>query len=321
MSNEAKKTYTAEEMADLRAKVKVIQDGGTKLSQIATEVGIPYGTFTSWNGGTYAGDNDRIASAAEKWLNSREERARTVAILPASPGFQMTPTAEKILALLNFCHHAPDLGVLAGGAGIGKTTAIEEYQRRAPNVFVITAEPVSRSAHAVLQDLAEVIGVVERSTTRLSRAIQNRLRNTNALVIVDEAQHLPTGTLDQLRSLHDRAGCGLVLSGNQTVYSRLAGGNGKPEFAQLFSRVGMKINQDRPTDEDVAVLSKAWGVEGAEEVQLLRVISKKPGALRGVTKTIRLASLVAAGNDQEVGLKHIKAAWNQRGAESLDANA
>jgi len=321
MSIEAKKNWSPEEMAELRAKVKAIQEGGVKLTQIAAEVGIPYGTFTSWNGGTYAGDNDKIATAVEKWLMSREDRARTAAILPTSPGFQRTPTAEKILALLNFCHHAPDLGVLAGGAGIGKTTAIEEYQRRASNVFIVTAEPVSRSAHAVLQDLAEVIGVVEKSTTRLSRAIQNRLRNTNALIIVDEAQHLPTGTLDQLRSLHDRAGCGLVLSGNQTVYSRLAGGNGKPEFAQLFSRVGMRINQDRPTDEDVAVLSKAWGVEGPDEVQLLRAISKKPGALRGVAKTIRLASVVAAGRDEHVSVNHIKAAWNQRGAESLDANA
>ncbi|NIX75415.1 AAA family ATPase [Microvirga terricola] len=322
MNNETKKSWAVEDMDNLRSQVRSISEKeGLKLSVIAPETGIPYGTFTSWLNGTYAGDNDRIATAVEKWLQARNERAQTSAILPTEPGFQTTPTAEKILALLSFCHHAPDFGVISGGAGIGKTTTIESYRQRAPNVFVVTAEPVAKSSHALLMDLAEAIGVVERSPVRLSRAIQNRLKTMKALLVVDEAQHLPTATLEQLRTIHDLAKCGLVLSGNQTVYSRLAGGAAKAEFAQLFSRVGMKMSQDRPLDEDVVSLARAWGVTSENEINLLRVIGRKPGALRGVAKTIRLAHMVAIGSNETLSERHIRAAWKQRGSDPLDTAA
>lgn len=314
------KTWTAEEQQRLRGEIDALvgADKSVNLTTLAKEFGIPYGTFTAWKGGSYAGDNDRIAGEVAKGLEARRDRARTSAVLPAAPGFQQTPTAQALLSILQFCHHAPDLGVIAGGAGIGKTTTLEEYKRRTPNVHIVTAEPVTRAAHSLLADLSETIGVVERSPSRLSKAIVQRLAGAGALIVIDEAQHLTTEALDQLRTVHDKAKCGIVICGNETVYSRLAGEGRKAQFAQLFSRVGMRHTQPRPLDGDVITLVSAWKVDGEREIGLLKSIARKPGALRGITKTLRFAHVIAAGEGVALAEKHIRAAWAQLGAETLE---
>lgn len=66
------------------------------------------------------------------------------------------------------------------------------------------------------------------------------------------------------------------------------------------------------------MLVSAWQIEGAAESRLLRSIAAKPGALRGMTKALRLGHVVAAGEGQPLGERHIRAAWAQLGADTLD---
>ena len=75
--------------------------------------------------------------------------------------------------------------------------------------------------------------------------IVQRLQGTKGLLILDEAQHLMLPALESLRSIHDATACGLVLMGNEAVYSRLSGRR-SAEFAHLFSRVGMVLKLENP---------------------------------------------------------------------------
>lgn len=308
--------YTPEKQNELREKVRAImQAEGLKQTDLATATGIPYGTFTAWLAGNYKGVTEDKAEAVERWLNSRAEKARVTMALPEAPDYQETVSSARMLALLQYCQHAPDVGVIAGGAGIGKTTTILEYQRRAPNVFVITAEPVMTSASNFLVELTTIMGLPEGTPIRMSRAISRKLWKAGALIIVDEAQHLSTSTLNQARALHDASKCGLVFVGNETVYGRM--GDGRAEFAQLFSRVGMKHTQQRPKDEDVTALLKAWKLD--IDPRLPMAIARKPGALRGLTKCIRLAHVLARGENAAVNSNHLKAAWEQIGFDRIEA--
>lgn len=317
--NELVAKWHSDAQQALRAEVRqVLEMESLPQTRASKEVGVAHGTWSAWLGDTYNGRTHDIAEKTSAWLAARREKASLAKVLPPAPGFQTTPTASSILSLLQFCQFAPDFGVVAMGPGVGKTTTIEAYRHSAPNVHVVTAEPVTAAPHAVMSELAEVIGVVEKSPTRLSRAIQQRLRGSGALIVVDEAQHLPTTTLDQLRSLHDKAGVGLVLAGNEAVYSRIAGDGGKAQFAQLYSRVGMKLTRSRPHDDDVSVMATGLGVTGVGELAILRAIARKPGALRGVVKTVRLARVLAAGDGEELAAKHLKASWSQIGAQALD---
>lgn len=317
----SKWTHNAQQQ--LRADVlNALEADNLSQKRAAREIGCAESTWSAWFKDSYTGTPAKAADLAEKtasWLAARREKASLARVLPPAPSYQETATARKIWSLLQFCHHAPDFGVIAMGPGVGKTTTIEAYKAAANNVFVVTAEPIMASPRAVLAELAEVTGVVERVANRRSEALQRRLRGSGALIVIDEAQHLTTTALDQLRALHDKAGVGLVLSGNQTVYSRIAGEGGKAQFAQLYSRVGMRLTRERPLEDDITVMASALGVSGAKELNLLRLIGRKPGALRGVVKTVRLARVIATGDDEHLAERHMKEAWAQIGAQALEA--
>lgn len=305
----------------IRAEVRQIMEAeGLSQAAIARECGIPYGTFTPFMGGTYAGDNNRISAAVTRWLETRRARSRTAAILPAAPDFIATDTAAQISDLLSYAQSAPDFAVIVGGAGIGKTTAIEQYQRTHSNVYVMTAEPTLSSPNNMLSELADVVGVSERRSAWVSRAITSRLRSSGGLVVVDEGQNLLSLALDQLRCIHDKARVGIVVVGNASILARLQGGSDRTaQFAQLYSRVGMRITQPEPRASDICAIIRAWGVEGEPETKLLKAIGRKPGALRALTKTLRLASMLAAGDEQPMTERHIRLAWSQLASAAIDA--
>ena len=303
-----------EEQDILRARVNALmQDEKLSQKQVAVEAGIGYSTFAAWLAGTYTGDTGAQAILVRKWVTHREQRKEVRDALPGDPGFQETPTARRILTMLRYCQSAPDVGVIAGGAGIGKTQSVEEYRRRSPNVFVITAEPVMKSAPRFVAEVAATLDVTgQRTSSRLSAAISERLSGSGALLVIDEAQHLGAEALDQARAFHDRAKCGLIFVGNQSVYSRM--GDGRAEFAQIFSRIGMRITQAKPRADDVDLMLDAWALD--IDRKLPQAIAKKPGALRGLSKALRIAHMLAAGDGVAVSDAHVRAAWEQIGFDT-----
>lgn len=304
----------------LRAEVKRLQAvRRCAMADIAKEVGIPNGTFSQWVAGTYAGRNERIGEAVRKWLGSVEAAAQSRAVLPDAPGFLMTPGAEMFFAAFEHAQHAPDIAVVSGGAGVGKTSSIVAYRAKASNVWVLTGEPCITTPRMLLDELADLLGVSEgRSAHRTSRAIADRLRGTRGLLVVDEAQHLGTTTLDQVRTLHDLAGVGVALVGNEAVASRIEGSRRRAEFAQLFSRVGIRVSRARPAAGDVKALLDAWGVHGAAERRLAGAIARNPGGLRVMTKVLRMAAMQAnAAQEAGIPARMIEMAWEQIAARPL----
>lgn len=323
MADEPKESMTPEEIEALRAEVRqIIDNEGVNQRVISEETGIAYGTLTPWVGGTYRGDNARIAGAVRRWLETRKERSRTRATLPTAPEFVPTQSALKFLDVLAYAQAAPDFAVIVGGAGIGKTTTIEHYKARNSNVFVVTAEPVLSSPNNMLSAIADAVGINEGRQVYFSRAITAKLKSAAALIVIDEAQHLSSQALDQLRAIHDKAGVGIVVVGNESVYSRLQGTERDARFAQLFSRVGMRITQPKSRARDICALIEAWRITDEKVKALLKVIAAKPGALRLMTKVIRLATMIAAGDDAPaITEAHVRRAWTQLSSMPLDGEA
>lgn len=292
------------------------------MTDIAKLSGLPYGTFSPWMGGTYQGNTSRVADQVRRGLEARRAQARTRALAPKAPAFVVTPTAESITGCLEHAQHMPEWVVVTGGPGIGKTTTAMAYKAANPNVWLLTAEPVHATPRALLDDIAETIGITATgvSSQKLSRAICARLRGTSALLVIDEAQHLTSQTLDQLRSVHDLAGIGIALLGNESIFARLEGGTRAAHYAQLYSRVGMRLARPKPIKADIEALLDAWRVEGEAERRLLHAIARKPGALRGLTKVLRIAHMLAGAEGAErVADKQIRMAWGQYAAgDQLD---
>jgi len=70
-----------------------------------------------------------------------------------------------------------------------------------------------------------------------------------------------------------------------------------------------------PEEGDVDALLDAWKVPG-EAKKLCAMVAKQNGALRGLTKTLRWASLLAKGEEKPLGATHVKVAWNELGGKA-----
>lgn len=299
----------------LRADTRSIITG-EKLSQkaVADEAGIPPGTFNAWLTAKYAGDNARVGADVSKWLEARRQRNRIKAIVPLAPSFIQTKSAQSIVNVFQFAQTLKDMGLVIGSPGTGKTCSIEYYQAAHPNVFVGTMEPAKSSVHHVLIELATVLRLSERSALAISDAVVRRLKDRDALLIVDEAQHLQSAAIDQLRTIHDKAKCGVVLVGNESIIAKLGDAQRTPQLAQLYSRFGLRLSLQRPANADVDALLKAWGIEDKDEKAFMRLVAGKPGGLRAFTKTMIAAGAMSAGNDETRTIAHLKDAWSRVGA-------
>ncbi len=299
--------------AEIRAEVlRILSADGLSRAQLAREIAISPGSLGPWLSGTWpgGGTGEHVQAALEKWLAARTTRAETQARVPTAPGFRETPTARRIMDDLSFAQMIPDLVVIGGPAGVGKTSAIGAYQAANPAVWVATLDPSAARVSGVLQEICSAIGIEEPNQAYRRAAIVRRVSGTRGLLIIDEAQHATTQALDQVRAIHDRAKIGIALVGNETVYARLEGDGRKPAFAQLFSRVGAR-QTPRIKPADIAIMLDAWGLTDDAERRLAAEIARRPGHLRNLEKTMVAAGLLAAGLTEPRGITHIRTAYER----------
>lgn len=312
---------TPEDADDVRAAINAAIAAGTSVRTVSEESGVPYGTVSAFIKGTYLGRNDNIADRLRPWLSAQGGRARKRTGIAVAPGFIMTSTAASIMDALEFAQHIPDIIVITGGPGVGKTLACTTYAENNSNVWLLTADPSTRTARQLLAELADMLGLSvggRAQSARLSATIIKRLTGTAGLLIVDEAQNLLTEAMEQLRAIFDRANIGVALVGNATVKNRLENRDRSEDFAQLFSRVGMRFNRPRPTKRDVSALLDAWELKGDDVRRRAEEIAREPGALRGMTKALRIAKMTAdVLGLPEPTVSHLNKAWdNLSGAGS-----
>jgi DNA transposition AAA+ family ATPase len=298
---------------EIRTKVNSLRHlDGTTVGEIAKQSEVAPGTLGPFLGGQYKGKNEVVAAKLELWLLAREERKAALARIRPAPGFQMTATARAIMGTLQHAQHTPDFALIMGTPGVGKSTTIQQYRRANPNVHVIEGEPCKTTPNALISEVALALGISGFHTPqRNSRFISERLRDSGALLILDEAQNWSTLAIDQLRRWHDSAEVGVALVGNPSVARLVSGGAKAADFAQLTSRVGARLNLKRAKGVDMEVLLEAWGIQDGEIRAELTGIGGKPGALRQMVKTIRMGLTMAAGEQSDLTLRHVRLAAEQ----------
>lgn len=292
----------------VRTKLVQALAGTTTQSEICRETGIGRTSMSQFINEKYPGDNDAMAKKINQWLRQRDKEKEINTTLPSAPDYVPTQTSERIISAFMYAHAVKDIAVIYGGAGNQKTTSIAHYANSNNNVWVIEATPSRKTGGALLRAIAYTIGqrLPKGHVDYLENLLLDKLKGTNGMLIIDEAQFLNDGALENARRLAEMAGIGLALVGNEVIYTQLTGRNRKAEFAQLFSRIGKRVRIHKPTDKDIEMICKEWGL-GKDEIALAKEIASKPGALRGLTKTLRLATMFA--NGQPINAGTIKLAW------------
>lgn len=302
---------------DLRDRIKHLCDQDSRLSQsaIAREAGLSSATVSQWMSGKYPGDNAAVEKKLALWVEAHQARAAEAGQLPQGPGYVPTTTSERVVSALRYAQLAGDIAVIYGGAGVGKTQAILRHQATSPNVWVATMSPATKGVVTSLLRICSAIGVpnVAGGAIALETTVTRRVRDTHGLLVIDEAQHLTVDALDQVRAIHDDTGIGIALVGNEKVYASMTGGNRAPYLDRLHSRIGKRVRVQRAGESDVEALIAAWGVEEKACHTVLHDIASKPGALRSLTKCMRLASMYARTHGRAVCCADVKKAARELG--------
>lgn len=319
MQQQAEKVAGWEELRN--QVVAEMDEEGLSQADVAKEAGVSTSQVNGFVRGNYTGDLEAAGTRMAQWLKQRKERKTLAQCMPTGPGWVATPTAKRIMACLLFAHHRGVLGMVYGGAGLGKTETAKHYALEARNVWMVTMRPSCKKLGALLNELCLSLGIKPETPwpAHIERQIIGKLKNTKGLLIVDEANHLDLEGLDTLRSLQDATGAGMILMGNEEVYSRITGGARKAHLAQLFSRIRKCVRLHLPAEGDVEALAEAWGVTGKQETLYLRGVARSrgqlsEGALRNVDSALDLAATYAGG--VPITLAHLKTAWNELGGDA-----
>lgn len=253
-----------------------IETSGKKQSQAAQELGISPGGLSSFLGGNYKTPHT-IISRIEELASINVQKT----VAPKAPEYTETGISKLVTNSIRYSHLQGKISVVYGDAGIGKTVAFKHYLDHNALAIGITISPTYASITGVNELIAGQLGIRERVARKITAEIINKLRDSGRVLLVDEAQHLTVRALNHLRCIADESGVGICFIGNDEVYSKMKG-SGQADFAQLFSRIGMRkqVLVSNITKNDVQDVFGCY-VKEQEALELLFRICRTNYGLRG----------------------------------------
>ena len=292
---------------DLEEKARLwllneIEDGKRTQADIARAVGIGGSTLNRFIKGNYPNP----ISIVEK-INMLMENEEQRKLSPKAPDFTTTSISKRVLDAIEYCNLLQVGGVIYGDAGVGKTMSIREYAKTNPLCIYITASPLFSTISGMNDLIAEELGCKEKNSKKLYLDFIDKLKGTNRILIIDEAQHLTRKTLDYIRSLGDATGIGYCLVGNTSLYKTIQG-KGGDDFAQVANRMARPqevfvMNISKDDIESIFSLAKL----DDDCIDFLYKISKTKYAIRGAVNlyvaTVALFESINLSSLQKVAMQ------------------
>jgi DNA transposition AAA+ family ATPase len=195
----------------------------------------------------------------------------------SSTEFIETPQTRRLFQIFKRALDKHRLAIVLGDSQIGKTTAAVEFQRlNNHGTTHILRMPTQGSLGNTLAEFATRLGIRSRiGGTDLRRRIMESFDEKN-LLIVDEAHQGLLGrtsesgaiSLEFIREIHDRRGCGLVLMGTSVLRQGL---DHNLVLSQSRKRraPGMTINLPSEVPKpDLECFADAFGLEPAPDREM-----------------------------------------------------
>jgi len=291
-------------------------------AKVARAIGVSAATLNSILRGLYPSPPTKHLQAALQWVAREAARATSLEI-----PFVETSVSKLVGYVCDRASRYRDIGILTGVVGTGKTAGLKRYAAQHAHTIIIEGQP-DMNATALLRTLVQRTGAAPQRSRRDSTgtkpemlaAIVEALRQTDRLLVIDEADKTTDQCLEYARRISDLAEIGLVLSGNALLRTMVANANGK--HGQISSRVGFWPPEIKAiTVEDAAAITRAAFAHNAPDVELTDPVLDAcwqmcSGHARVLTKLIRnvielglqqghslSAELVFSAGQQLMGLK------------------
>lgn len=219
---------------------RFMEENGVSLHAVARATGISYTTISLYINDKYKGKIDKINDAVNNFLMREYERREI-----CRTEFIHTQVVDNIFDVAKTCHVNNEIGVCIGRAGLGKTVTVREYAKANTDVILIEAD-LGFTPKILFSEIHKRLGFEGVGNIySLMSDIVKKLKNSNRLIIVDEAEHLPYKALELLRRIYDKAGVGIMLVGMPRLLGNLRGKTGY--YEQLYSRIGV-LKELKPLD-------------------------------------------------------------------------
>lgn len=284
--------------------------------------GISQGTLSTFGTNNYQGRNDEVAKRVFRFRQLLDSQAERRAGMIGNPGYFETPTSKRLNALMVIAHMGR-ITVGATGPGTGKTMATREYSANVTNCFVATMRQTTGRPNAMMAAVLRALGSTRPSGfgAQMSQLIVETLAGRQALLVVDEANHLTLESLEELRGWHDATGVGICLLGNEELLMRIRGGPRRDAFARLNSRIAESHIQNLPLPGDAAAFCDAWGIDEPGMRAMLEKIAMTPGAggLRELRQIVERGSMLAADEERPLSLADLRDAKSTRATHAVAA--
>lgn len=221
--------------------------------------------------------------------------------------FCETPQWEEILRVIELSMMLKEMGAIVGAPGVGKTMALKHYLTKNDRARYVSASPANSQPREALSMISEALGnpihAKNRGVfTRYQEVRELLLRPDLDVLLIDEAQHLNSRSLDYMRTLWDTTGTPIVFAGNFALRERV-NVHGEEAFVQFASRIGPKATIDTVTPEAVEIIAMQRGVTDRAAVKWLKSICATKGGLRLLDRLITTARLV--NQDRAIGMDEL----------------
>lgn len=255
--------------------------------------------------GSYATPPAPLLRKVEHAMQHAEATASDVLAPVETSVYQLAITACKM------ARQYRNFAVLSAWVGTGKTYALRHYARTTPNTHMVESLPTMTSQSLVKRLAADVAGYTGRGSIddRLM-AVVEALRNTDSLLIIDEAETLTPQPLHILRRIRDLAGIGIVLAGTEHLTGIIKPLHG--QFDQIRSRTGFwpQTVQGISLEDAAALVQAGFGAEEVPEEVVERMHRYARGSARMLVEGF-VSGIRAFRRDQPLSVKLVDAVARQ----------
>ena len=271
------------------------------LNGIARSLGVSEATLSLWMAKKYQGNNHNIETKVQGFLVRYHERASRP---DKTLQFVQTKPSKKVFEIARSCHVENELGLIVGESGIGKTRALVEYAERNSDVIFIEAD-MTYTAKVMVSEIARNVGLSDIGGLHaIFEDVVERLKDSNRLIIVDEAEHLPIRAIDILRRIGDRTGVGILIVGLPQLLYRLRSLRG--DYQYIYNRIGIGAILKPSTSKDIEMIirNEIPDADGIYEV----FYDKIGGSIRVLEKLLYRSRRLSMINRCNITVKIVNAA-------------
>ncbi len=251
--------------------------------------------------GTYATSPTKIIEQIISAIKHIEEQETDLLPAVETSVFKMVQTA------CTMARRNRNFAVISAYVGLGKTFSLKYYAKQNPNTFMIEADPTMTPQTIVKEFAKRILGPDAHGTNYVMlEAVISELKDTDSLIILDEAETLTPKQLHIVRRIRDKANIGVVLSGTEYLNGLIKPEHG--QFDQIRSRTGFWPETIRKItkDDGAALVQAAFPGEDISDEVIERMMAYCQGSARMLVEGL-IASVNQFRKGRELDTKLVDA--------------